>query len=110
LADIRRASGSIIYPKRFERSASLLIACSAKTTGAGAEADPAGGGIAQSSGAASVSKATFSALIDGERISGGAIDDMQQENAAHTVPSGANQPTYLLFYLFDTKEGLLPSS
>lgn len=74
----------------------FLICCSAKTPGADSTADA-------SPGAAALGKATFSALIDGEPVSGGAIDDMQQQNAAYTIPSSHGGPPNLLFYLFDAK-------
>ncbi len=74
----------------------LMVCCSAKTPGGDSTADA-------SSGTAALSKATFSALIDGEPVSGGAIDDMQQQNAAHTIPSGDGGSPNLLFYLFDAK-------
>lgn len=72
----------------------FMVCCSAKTPGADSTAGA-------SSGAGALGKATFSALIDGERVSGGAIDDMQQQNAAYTIPSGDGGN--LLFYLFDAK-------
>jgi hypothetical protein len=77
----------------------LMASCSDKTTPAPASNMGAG----ESSGEAALGTATFSALVDGERVSGGAIDEMQQQNAAYTIPSGGSQPAYLLFYLFDTK-------
>jgi hypothetical protein len=48
-------------------------------------------------------QATFSALIDGVPVSGGAIDGMQQQNAAYILPSGNGAAPTLLFYLFDSK-------
>lgn len=82
---------------------SMLCACSDKTTASPAEPDSAHGIGRDSAGAAALGKATFSALVDGERISGGAVDDLQQQNAAHIIPGNGNGPDYLLFYLFDTK-------
>jgi|SRR5579864_2049094 len=85
-------------------SALLVASCSGKTpdnTSAGVPA--AGSGASSSSGTAALGKATFSALIDGEPVSGGAIDNMQQQNAAYIVPSGTDNAATLLFYLFDSK-------
>ena len=81
----------------------VMAACSGKTDSPKSEAAASGMGMGDSSGAADLGKATFSALIDGEPVSGGAIDGMQQQNAAHTIPAGDNKPAYLIFYLFDSK-------
>jgi hypothetical protein len=85
------------------RSALLMASCSAKTPGA----TSGGAGGAANPDAASdtttLDKATFSALIDGEPVSGGAVDGMQQENAAYTILNGPDNAPTLLFYLFDAK-------
>jgi hypothetical protein len=81
-------------------SAVLLAACSGKGAGgsAASSAAPPDGGPA-----ASLAGATFSVSVDGERVSGGAIDSMQIHNAAYTVPGPDNGPPTLLFYLADAK-------
>ena len=53
--------------------------------------------------APALGQATFSAQIDGAPVSGGAIDDMQQQNAAYVIPGGDSAAPTLLFYLFDSK-------
>ena len=65
-----------------------MVSCAAKTSGADSALDTASGG-------AGLGNATFSALIDGEPVSGGAIDDIQQQNAAYTIPgsNGGKSPT-----------------
>ena len=80
----------------------MLVACSGKTTASKADAGAANG-VTASSAVAALGKATFSAVVDGGRVSGGVIDEMQQQNAAYTVPSNDSRPAYLLFYLFDTQ-------
>jgi hypothetical protein len=75
----------------------LLASCSGKS------AEPASNAESSAGAVTSLGKATFSALIDGAPVSGGAIDGMQQQNAAHNIPATGNRPAYLLFYLFDTK-------
>jgi hypothetical protein len=80
----------------------LIVSCSDKATSSKGPASNPGAGDS-SEVAPALGKATFSALVDGERVSGGAIDEMQQQNAAYTIPSSGSQPAYLLFYLFDTK-------
>lgn len=49
-------------------------------------------------------KATFSATVDGVAVSGGAIDGLQQANAAHIVPDDNGGAPKLRFWLFDTKK------
>lgn len=73
----------------------LMASCSGKPQAAIGSGD--------TSSAAALGSATFSALIDGEPVSGGAIDDLQQQNAAYSVPGSDGQSAYLLFYLFDAK-------
>jgi hypothetical protein len=51
----------------------------------------------------SLGSATFSALIDGAQVSGGAIDGLQQNNAAYSIPDPKGGGPELLFWLFDTK-------
>jgi hypothetical protein len=83
-------------------TALLLAACSPKGS-----AIPAGGLTASSdsmSADTSLGKATFSALIDGAPVAGGPIDNMQQQNAAYTIPGSDGAPT-LLFYLSDMQPG-----
>lgn len=77
-------------------SALLMASCSAKTATSSA-------GAGAPSNSTALGKATFSALIDGEPVSGGAIDSMQQQNAAYTILNGADNAPTLLFYLFDAK-------
>ncbi len=82
---------------------SMMCACSDKTTASPSAPDSARGLERDAAGAAAPGKATFSALVDGERTAGGAIDDLQQQNAAHIIPGNGSGPDYLVFYLFDTK-------
>jgi hypothetical protein len=67
-----------------------VIACSkgsdSKTTAA--SGDPA---------TAALGTATFSVTIDGAAVSGGAIDDMQLNNAAHVVPHDTGNGDVLLY-------------
>jgi hypothetical protein len=58
---------------------------------------------AQSQSEASLGKATFSAVIDGTPVSGGAIDGLQQNNVAHLVPKENGAPPSLRLWFFDTK-------
>jgi hypothetical protein len=51
----------------------------------------------------SLGSATFSAVIDGAPVSGGAIDGLQQNNAAYSIPDPQGGEPNLLFWLFDTK-------
>jgi hypothetical protein len=51
----------------------------------------------------SLGTATFSAVIDGTPVSGGAIDGLQQNNAAYAIPNPKGGEPKLLFWLFDTK-------
>jgi hypothetical protein len=51
----------------------------------------------------SLGSATFSAVIDGAPVSGGAIDGLQQNNAAYSIPDPKGGEPNLLFWLFDTK-------
>lgn len=82
-------------------AALLVTSCSPKSpTNSQTGGVPPGG--AGASATAALGRATFSALVDGQPVSGGAIDDMQQQNAAYTVPSSSGAPT-LLFYLFNSK-------
>ena len=74
-------------------------ACTNKTgTGGIGESDPA-----QSQPEASLGNATFSAVIDGIAVSGGAIDGLQQNNVAHLVPKDDGSASTLRLWLFDTK-------
>lgn len=76
-----------------------LTACNNKTSaGAQGQADPA-----QSASEASLGKATFSAVIDGVAVSGGAIDGLQQNNVAHLVPKDDGSAYTLRLWLFDSK-------
>ena len=52
---------------------------------------------------AALGKATFSAQVDGQPVSGGVIDGMQQQNTAYRIPNGGSGPPTLLFLLYDTK-------
>lgn len=74
-------------------------ACTNKTSagGLGENASP------QSQSEASLGKATFSAVIDGTPVSGGAIDGLQQNNVAHLVPKENGAEPTLRLWLFDTK-------
>lgn len=76
-----------------------LTACSNKTS-AGA---PGEGDTARSQSEPSLGKATFSAVIDGVAVSGGAIDGLQQNNVAHLVPKDDGSASTLRLWLFDTK-------
>ena len=74
-----------------------LTACNNKTSaGAQGQGDP-------SQPEASLGKATFSAVIDGVAVSGGAIDGLQQNNVAHLVPKDDGSASTLRLWLFDTK-------
>ena len=81
----------------------MLVSCSDKTTASKSHAGMADSGVTDTSGVAALGKATFSAVVDGTRVSGGVIDEMQQQNAAYTVAGNGGRPAYLLFYLFDTQ-------
>ena len=105
-APIRRkaTTASLVSRVVIPMMALALSSCSNKTNVSKAESGASRSDMNESSGVSALGKATFSALIDGQRVSGGAIDEMQQQNAAHTIPGSGTQPEYLLFYLFDTKE------
>jgi hypothetical protein len=79
-----------------------MASCSNKSP-ANTQPSAAAAGEEGASATAALGKATFSALVDGQPVSGGAIDDMQQQNAAYTLPSGNGGAPTLLFYLFDSK-------
>jgi hypothetical protein len=64
-------------------------------------ADPSASSASGDAG--SLGKATFSAVVDGELVSGGAIDGLQQSNAAHIVPDDNGGAPKLRFWLFDAK-------
>jgi hypothetical protein len=79
----------------------VLAACSScSSSTASKEGALAAGG---SSTPDSLGKATFSATIDGVAVTGGAIDGLQQNNAAYTIPDPKGGDPKLLFWLFDTK-------
>jgi hypothetical protein len=79
-----------------------IAACSGKgPVNASAPAGAASGGV--DSGSAALGAATFSAQVDGQPVSGGAIDPMQQQNAAYTLPGASGAAPLLLFYLYDSK-------
>lgn len=48
---------------------------------------------------------SFSATIDGEAITGGAIDDLQLQNTAFLYPTADNSGKRLLFFLYSDKKG-----
>lgn len=48
-------------------------------------------------------KATFSAMVDGVAVAGGAIDGLQMNNTAHIVPGENGAAPTLRIWLFDTK-------
>jgi hypothetical protein len=75
------------------------IACTNKTSVSGLSE----GASAQSQSEAPLGKATFSAVIDGTPVSGGAIDGLQQNNVAHLVPKENGAAPTLRLWLFDTK-------
>jgi hypothetical protein len=64
---------------------------------------PSEGTAAGSQSDSSLGKATFSAIIDGTAVSGGAIDGLQQNNVAHLVPNQNGAAPTLRVWLFDTK-------
>jgi hypothetical protein len=51
----------------------------------------------------SLGRASFSAVVDGVTVSGGAIDGLQQANAAHIVSDANGGERKLRFWLFDSK-------
>ncbi|MBS1730453.1 MAG: hypothetical protein JSS67_06710 [Bacteroidetes bacterium] len=53
----------------------------------------------------SSAQGSFSATIDGEAISGGAIDELQLENTAFIYPTADNSGKRLLFFLHSDKKG-----
>ena len=55
--------------------------------------------------ASSAGNSSFSANIDGEAISGGAIDDMQLANTAFIYPTADGTGKRLLFFLHSDKKG-----
>lgn len=55
--------------------------------------------------ASATGKASFSANIDREAISGGAIDDMQLQNTAFIYPTADSSGKKLLFFLHSDKKG-----
>ncbi len=75
------------------------IACTNKTNANGTGESAS----AQSQSEASLGTATFSAVIDGTPVSGGAIDGLQQNNVAHLVPKDDGSASTLRLWLFDTK-------
>ncbi len=75
------------------------VACTNKTSASSSGESAA----AQSQSEASLGKATFSAVIDGTAVSGGAIDGLQQNNVAHLVPKDDGSASTLRLWLFDTK-------
>jgi hypothetical protein len=77
----------------------VQTACTNKTSAGG----PGESASAQSQSEASLGKATFSAVIDGTAVSGGAIDGLQQSNVAHLVPQDDGSASTLRLWLFDTK-------
>jgi hypothetical protein len=78
----------------------LLSSCSSNSSGSAAKGTTTPGSV---SAPASIGTATFSATIDGVAVSGGAIDELQQNNAAYTLPTDKGGDPKLLFWLFDTK-------
>jgi len=59
----------------------------------------------KNSDANSTGDASFSATLDGVKISGGKIDDMQLQNTAFIYPTADNNGKKLLFYLYSDKTG-----
>lgn len=53
----------------------------------------------------SSAQGNFFATIDGEAISGGAIDDLQLQNTAFIYPTADNSGKRLLFFLYSDKKG-----
>jgi hypothetical protein len=88
-------------------SAFFLASCSGGASGGSSTSPIADSAAAQSN--ATADKASYSALIDGARVSGGPIDGLQQQNAAHTVPRGAGGTPDLLFYLSNMVPGQMDS-
>ncbi len=60
---------------------------------------------ASTSNTSSNGDASFSANLDGVKISGGKIDDMQLQNTAFIYPTADNNGKKLLFYLYSDKTG-----
>ena len=81
----------------------LLLLCSACNGKGDAVAASAASSASDSSSEKSLGKATFTAMVDGVAVSGGAIDGMQLNNAAHIVPGYNGAAPTILFWLFDTK-------
>jgi hypothetical protein len=85
-------------------AAALLAICWLSSCTKKSDARSAGQTSASTSEASdSLGKASFSAVVDGLTVSGGAIDGLQQANAAHIVPDANGGEPTLRFWLFDTK-------
>lgn len=82
-------------------SISLCISCNSNNT----QASDNTGHSTQPSSANSSARETFTAAIDGEVISGGAIDDLQLQNTAFIYPNADNTGKRLLFFLHSDKKG-----
>jgi len=83
----------------------LLLSCSgngANSTGK----DSSGTAVTSAdAGSSGIGSASWSAVIDGQAVSGTGIDGLQQRNAAYIVPVGSNNDKEVMFWLFDTKDG-----
>lgn len=78
-----------------------FISCKSNDSKARGNTDSSTTAISDNSSA----NGSFSATIDGEVISGGAIDDMQLQNTAFIYPNADNSGKRLLFFLHSDKKG-----
>ncbi len=83
-------------------AAALLAICLLSSCTKKSDARSAGQTSTSTSEASdALGKASFSAVVDGVTVSGGAIDGLQQANAAHIVPDANGGEPTLRFWLFD---------
>ena len=95
--------------KTFQLIAILVIAfaaaaCSksAPQSAPSSSADARSATSSDSPGVSTLGKSSFSAVVDGTRVSGGAIDTLQQGNAAYVIPGPKGDQ--LLFLLYDNSD------
>ncbi|MBS1495328.1 MAG: hypothetical protein JST71_02720 [Bacteroidetes bacterium] len=83
----------------------LLIATTTACNSNNSKASGNAGNSESASSKNSSAQGSFSATIDGEAISGGAIDELQLQNTAFIYPTADNSGKRLLFFLYSDKKG-----
>ena len=84
----------------------LLVACAGEKASNDSKHDNAVSSTNSTSSDSSIdTTASFSATLDGVKIAGNGVDELQQANAAFIYPQANDKSKRLLFFLRSTKDG-----